>query len=40
MENTLYERVKAEQALDSTMEWIEKHDRLYKDEELNDKLKV
>lgn len=36
----MYERVKEEQALDSTLEWIEKHDRIYDDVELNEKLKM
>ena len=34
------ERVKEAQAVDATLEWIEKHDRIYGDEELNEKLKM
>lgn len=40
MEKALYERVKEVQAVDATLEWIEKHDRIYDDVELNDKLKM
>lgn len=37
---SLYDRVKEEQAVDVTMEWIEKCDRLYAEDELSEKLKM
>lgn len=40
MGNLLIERIKKEQESDATMKWIEKHDRLYSDRELTEKLKM
>lgn len=40
MEKALDERVKEAQAVDATLEWIENHDRIYDDVELNEKLKM
>lgn len=40
LEKALDEQVKEAQAVDAALEWIEKHDRIYDDVELNEKLKM